>query len=75
MNATANVLLAIASELADAARENLPTMQECEYLVSERFENGIYYRETSCNGNTVISEFDFKERKSHTTVKGGDGNG
>lgn len=70
MSTASTVLIAIAKELAKQAQDSLPKLQKGEVVQREWFENGIYYRESSFDGMTYISTFDFKYRKSRTEVVG-----
>lgn len=59
----AAVLFAVANELADEAKQNMPELRSGEETVREWFEKGVYYRKTKYKGKTFISQFDFKQRK------------
>lgn len=74
MSTVSTVLIAIAKELARQAQDNLPQLQEGEEFQREWFENGIYYRESSLDGISYISQFDFKYRKSRIEAVGGNKN-
>ena len=56
--AIAAVLLAVANELAQKAKDSLPELRNGEVIKREWLDNGIYYRETSLG----ISQYDFKQR-------------
>lgn len=64
MTATAEVLLAVANELAKTAKSSMPKMREGERVMREWLEDGIFYRETSLAGETFRYQYDFKQRKS-----------
>lgn len=64
MTATAEVLLAVANELAKTAKTSMPQMHEGEKIMREWLENGIFYRETSLAGEILRYQYDFKQRKS-----------
>lgn len=63
MSTAAAVLFAVANELADEAKQNMPELRFGEETVREWFEKGVYYRKTKYKGKTFISQFDFKQRK------------
>lgn len=71
MTAASAVLFAVATELAKEAHAALPKLCDGERVQREWLENGIYYRETSYNGEKFISQFDFRQRKSRRTAVGG----
>lgn len=60
MTATVSVLAAVAKELAKQAKDNMPKIREGEELHREWYSDGKYYRETSFDGERVISLFDFR---------------
>ena len=64
MTAASAVLFAVATELAKEAQDALPKLRDGESVRREWLEDGIYYRETSYNGENFISQFDFRQRKS-----------
>lgn len=64
MTAAPAVLVAVATELAKLAKTSLPEMREGERTSREWYENGVYYRETTLNGETFRSQYDFRQRKS-----------
>lgn len=72
MTAASAVLFAVATELAQTAKEAMPELRDGEAVHREWLENGIYYRETSYNGRNFVSQFDFRQRKSRRTAVGGD---
>lgn len=63
MSTAATVIFAVANELADEAKQNMPALRSGEETVREWFEKGVYYRKTKYKGKTFISQFDFKQRK------------
>lgn len=63
MSTAAAVIFAVANELADEAKQNMPELRSGEETVREWFEKGVYYRKTKYKGKTFISQFDFKQRK------------
>lgn len=62
MTEVSAVLLAVATELAEQAKNSLPEIQEGEQIRREWLENGIYSRETVLNGETFLSQYDFRQR-------------
>lgn len=56
------VLLAVAKELAAQARDSLPELLDGEQIQREWYESGVYSRETVLNGETFLSQYDFKQR-------------
>jgi len=62
MTEIAAVLLAVANELAEQAKNSLPKIQKGEQIFREWLENGIYSRETVFNGETFLSQYDFRQR-------------
>lgn len=58
------VLLAVAAELAKAAKASLPKLQDGERIQQEWLADGVYYRETLLEGEVFRSQYDFKQRKS-----------
>ena len=64
MTAASAVLFAVAAELAREAQDALPKLRDGESVRREWLEDGIYYRETSYNGENFISQYDFRQRKS-----------
>lgn len=62
------VLIAIAGELADTAKGNLPKIRDGETVRREWYKNGIYYRETVYKGDIYVSQFDFRKRKSRRNM-------
>lgn len=70
MTPTSAVLFAVATELANLARDSLPEMREGEEICREWYDSGVYYRETSYKGKTFISQFDFRQRKSRQEAVG-----
>lgn len=63
MTAASAVLFAVATELAKEAQDALPKLRDGERVQREWLDNGIYYRETSYNGENFISQFNFRQRK------------
>lgn len=65
MSAVASaVLLAVAKELAQTAKDSLPKLRDGERVLREWYADGVYYRETEFNGGTFISQYDFQQRES-----------
>lgn len=64
MTVVSEVLFAVARELAKQAKDSLPELQDGEKIQREWLDSGIYYRETMLRGETFISQYDFKQRKS-----------
>lgn len=76
MKALPSVLLAVAAELANSAKANLPELNDGEEIRREWYADGMYYRETALDGVIFTYQYDFRQRKSHRTggVKEGDVN-
>ncbi len=68
MNAAAAVLLAVAEELAQTAKDSLPELRDGEQIQKEWYAGGVYYRETVFDGKVYLSQYDFKT-KEVTSVK------
>ncbi len=67
------VLLAVAAELTEQAQSSLPKIQEGEKIRREWLENGVYFRETTLNSETFLSQYDFRQRacrRSSATERG-----
>ena len=62
------VLLAVATELSELARSNMPVLRKGETIQREWFENATLYRETNFRGRKFITQFCFLKRKSHMIV-------
>ena len=54
MNAASAVLFAVATELANQAKDSLPELREGEKVQREWFEDGIYKRLTTFEGRTFL---------------------
>ena len=67
-----SVLLAIAKELSELARTSLPKLRKGEQVQREWFENATLYRETMLDGQRIIAQFSFPQRK--VSVEGGNVN-
>ena len=72
MNAASAVLFAVATELANQAKDSLPELREGEKVQREWFEDGIYKRLTTFEGRTFLSQFDFRQKKSRRVAVGGE---
>jgi hypothetical protein len=68
MNTAATILLTVAKELAEQAKNGLPKMREGEEVQREWYEPGKYYRETTLNGERHICLFDFRQKESRLTA-------
>lgn len=55
-------LLTVAEELAELAKSSVPKLRKGEVVNREWLNDSIYYRETTFNGKTCQSTFDFKRR-------------
>ncbi len=55
----AQILISVAKELSDLAKNSLPKLEHGENITREWVQDGVYYRETSFN---CKSGFDFKTR-------------
>lgn len=78
MTAASAVLLAVAKELAGTAKENLPKLRHGEVVQKEWYDNGVFYRKSIYQGETYISQYDFRQRKSRRAAVfriGDDGSG
>lgn len=64
MTGIPSVLLAVASELATSAKSSLPELNDGEEVRREWLEDGIFYRETTLNGDVFRYLYDFRQRKS-----------
>lgn len=73
MKSAPTVLLAVAAELANTAKANLPKLNDGEEIRREWYENGVYHRETSLNGAISIYQYDFRQRKGHRAGGGKEG--
>ena len=54
MSALPSVLLAVAAELANMAKANLPKLNDGEEIRREWYADGMYYRETALDGVIFI---------------------
>lgn len=68
MTTASSVLLAVATELAKAAKDSMPKIREGEYIICEWYENGIYKRKTALNGEVYLAQYDFRQRKCRRSV-------
>lgn len=64
MTGIPSVLLAVANELATSAKSSMPELNDGEEVQREWLEDGIFYRETTLNGNVFRYLYDFRQRKS-----------
>jgi hypothetical protein len=64
MTPASAVLYAVAKELAQTAKDSLPELRDGEQVQREWYADGVYYRETVFNGETFISQYDFRQRES-----------
>lgn len=71
MTAASSVLFAVATELAKEAKDAMPKLKDNESIIREWLEDGIFYRETNCDGKKFLNQFDFRQRKSRSTAVGG----
>lgn len=68
--AVSAVFMAIAKELSQQAKANMPEMREGEVIRREWYRDGIYSRETVYQDAVFLSEYNFRQRKSRRmTVK------
>ena len=67
-----SVLLAIATELSELAKTSLPKLRKGEHVQREWLENATLYRETTLDGQKIITQFSFLQRK--VLVEGGNVN-
>ena len=64
MKSAATVLKAIAEELLKTANLNLPEIKDGEVVTKEGLTNGIYFRESTYNGETLRVEYDFRQKEN-----------
>lgn len=64
MSPAPSVLLAIAAELVEQAKASMPELRDGERVLREWYKGGVYCRETTLNGETYRSQYDFRQRKS-----------
>ena len=75
MKTASSVLIAVATELSELAKRELPELRKGEEILREWYENGTNFRETKLNERTFIATFDFRQRKSRRmAVRGGNKN-
>ncbi len=67
MNAVAVVLITVAKELSELAKNSLPALRKGETIEREWFKDAVYYRETSFKGQRFVASFNFRNRTN--TVK------
>ena len=53
----------VARELAELAKSSMPKIRKGETVKREWLQDGIYYRETICDGKSYQTRFDFWQRK------------
>ena len=63
MKLAVTVLLQVAKELAEKARNSVPHLRDGEKITREWLSGGVYHRETVFNGATSLARYDFRERK------------
>lgn len=64
MSSASAILLAVATELAEQAKAAMPKLQAGEKLLREWYKAGVFYRETSLDGEIYRSQYSFRQRKS-----------
>ena len=64
MKTVPSVLLAVANELATSAKSSMPKLNDDEKIEREWLEDGVFYRETTLNGEVFRYLYDFRQRKS-----------
>ena len=64
MSSTPAVLLAVATELAEQAKAEMPELRDGERVLREWYRSGVYSRETSFDCETYQSQYDFRQKKS-----------
>ena len=64
MTNASSVLLAVAKELAASAKTSLPELNDGEEVRREWLEEGVFYRETTLNGDVIRYLYDFRQRES-----------
>lgn len=60
MTPASAALYAVAKELAQTAKDSLPELRDGERVLREWYTDGVYYRETAFNGETFISQYNFR---------------
>lgn len=68
MNPASEVLRAVATELASMAKASLPKLNDGERVQREWYEDGVYCRETTLDGDIVCCQYDFRQRKIRRTA-------
>ncbi len=66
--AVSAVLLAVAKELAQTAKDSLPKLREGEKIQREWLTDGVYYRETTLDGDTYLNQYDFRQKVADFAV-------
>lgn len=59
MTQSASVIVAVARELAQAAKERMPMLRDGEVVQSESFADGVYVRRSVYCGKTFEASYDF----------------
>ena len=68
MSQAAIVLLSVANELSELAKNSMPVLRKGEVIRREWFKDATLYRETDLKGRRFIAEFNFRQRKSCRTL-------
>jgi hypothetical protein len=68
VTAASSVLLAVAAELAELAKAEMPKLNDGEVVRREWYENGMFYRETALGEDIFICQYDFRQRKSRRSA-------
>lgn len=72
LKTAAQVLRAIAGELAKRAKDAMPRLREGERILREWYADGVYYREAVLDGESRISQYDFREAAEQAAMKAED---
>lgn len=60
MSAAIIILIRVAEELAELAKNSIPKIRNGEKICREWLKDGVYCRESLFNGKTFLAQFDFK---------------
>lgn len=63
MSTISQVLLMIATEIAENSKAQLPALQNNETIVREYLRAGVLYRETVRGNRQALYQYDFRQRK------------
>ena len=57
-----DALYKVAEELAETAKQKMPRLRDGETTDREYLSDGVYYRETSINGEKYRAGYDFRRK-------------